>query len=311
MSRNQLTIIIPYFKACFLDQTLDSLRRQSCRDFELVVGDDCSPEDPSEILGAYGDLNPRYVRFPENLGRHRPARHWNRCVSLASSRWIWLFSDDDLVSGDAVERALATIREVPATRELLRLQSSMIDREGKVVGRNPLHPPWEEAIDFATSRFCTKRQYFIQDHIFSREAFDREGGFVDYPKGMFSDDATWYRFGKRGGVTTVPGAHFYWRMSPHQFSAPSSDGCDAKLEAFARYCADLMPEVRRLRPSELPAVGVGAVAWLFEALPVMGGRPGLRSIVRVMLAVAGLSPSHVYVVTRRLLAMRRADAGVS
>ena len=48
-----LAIIIPAYKGRFLGEALESLARQSCRDFTVYVGDDCSPEDIGETVSKY------------------------------------------------------------------------------------------------------------------------------------------------------------------------------------------------------------------------------------------------------------------
>jgi glycosyltransferase involved in cell wall biosynthesis len=48
-----LAIIIPYYKLTFFEDTLQSLAEQTCPDFKVYIGDDASPENPSELLEKY------------------------------------------------------------------------------------------------------------------------------------------------------------------------------------------------------------------------------------------------------------------
>ena len=65
----QLAIIIPAYKATFLTAALDSIAAQTCKDFTLYVGDDCSPEPIGNIVEQYRDkIDLVYQRFETNLG---------------------------------------------------------------------------------------------------------------------------------------------------------------------------------------------------------------------------------------------------
>ena len=48
--QNNLAIVIPAYKATFLAAALDSIAAQTCRDFTLYIGDDCSPNNLGDIL---------------------------------------------------------------------------------------------------------------------------------------------------------------------------------------------------------------------------------------------------------------------
>lgn len=65
--KNKLAIIIPAYKACFFREVLDSIVRQSNRDFTVYIGDDASPDDLESIVSDYKDkLDIFYFRFEQN-----------------------------------------------------------------------------------------------------------------------------------------------------------------------------------------------------------------------------------------------------
>ena len=45
-----LAIIIPYYKLTFFRETLDSLAAQTDQRFHVYIGNDASPEDPTNLL---------------------------------------------------------------------------------------------------------------------------------------------------------------------------------------------------------------------------------------------------------------------
>lgn len=225
MSRVPLVIVIPAYKARFLAETLASIAAQDCRDFRVVVGDDASPEDLRSLCRAVQDrLDLQYHRFGHNLGRADLVAHWARCVALASEPWVWLFSDDDRMPPDAVSRLLRAVREQP-DGELWHFDVERIDAEGRVLRREPAYPPRLGARAFARARLASELSSFAPDYVFSRAAWERIGGFVNFPRAWCSDDATWIALAARSGIRTLPGAPVQWRESGMNISA--AHGADA------------------------------------------------------------------------------------
>ena len=62
MSSPVVSILMPVYKtAPFLREAMDSMLSQTFTDFELIVLNDCSPDDAESILDEYKD--PRIVRY--------------------------------------------------------------------------------------------------------------------------------------------------------------------------------------------------------------------------------------------------------
>lgn len=90
--KNKLAIVIPAYKACFFREVLDSLAKQSRRDFTVYIGDDASPDDLESIVSDYKDqLDIFYFRFEQNWGGRDLVAHWERCIELSDEPLIWLF----------------------------------------------------------------------------------------------------------------------------------------------------------------------------------------------------------------------------
>lgn len=88
-----VSFIVPcYNLGHLLAECIDSILRQSYRNFELLVMDDCSPDATSDVVESFSDGRLRYVRNDPNLGH---LRNYNKGIDLTSGRYIWLISADD------------------------------------------------------------------------------------------------------------------------------------------------------------------------------------------------------------------------
>jgi glycosyltransferase involved in cell wall biosynthesis len=126
------SVIVPvYNRAHVLARALQSVLTQSCGDFEIVVVDDGSSDDPAAAIAALGDPRIRYLR-QENRGGGA-AR--NAGLDTARGRYIApLDSDDEFLPGH-LERMKSLLE---GTTDLAGYARVVVDR-GR--GRSLLKPP--------------------------------------------------------------------------------------------------------------------------------------------------------------------------
>lgn len=90
----KVTVAIPtYNRASLLKECLEVVLRQTFQDFEVIVSDNCSPDDTTETVRAFSDPRIRYYRNESNLGAFA---NMNRCLELARGEYITIMHDDDI-----------------------------------------------------------------------------------------------------------------------------------------------------------------------------------------------------------------------
>lgn len=82
---------------------MSSLLTQTFRDFEVVIVEDPAFDRTKEIVEAFHDDRIRYVRNETHLGL---ARSRNRCVELASGKYIFFTDADCIVDDNWIEEGL-------------------------------------------------------------------------------------------------------------------------------------------------------------------------------------------------------------
>ena len=97
-----LSICIPTFnRASYLDLTLSNILKIVPTDVEVIVYDGNSSDNTEEVLAKWAEKynNLSYVIASQNGGVDRDYEH---AVELASSKYCWLMSSDDLISEDSI-----------------------------------------------------------------------------------------------------------------------------------------------------------------------------------------------------------------
>ena len=175
----KIAIVIPAYKCRFLRQTLDSIVVQTCR----------------------------------NLGGVDLPGHWDRCIALAKEPVVWFFSDDDLMPQDGVERIIKALECYGTRHGMFRFPLAVIDENGKIIHKNPSLQEYPvSGYQFLLDKLEGRIYSAACEYVFTRDIYERIGGFVKFPLAWCSDDATWTSIGENaGGMIPLPGKPVCWR----------------------------------------------------------------------------------------------------
>ena len=98
----ELTIVIPvYNRADMLAQALESLRRQTLKEFVVVICDDASTENIKDTVDQFPDLSIEYHRFDKNAGQFKNAM---RGLELCRTPLMKYLHTDDLLFPSALKK---------------------------------------------------------------------------------------------------------------------------------------------------------------------------------------------------------------
>ncbi|MVN22044.1 glycosyltransferase [Mucilaginibacter arboris] len=221
---SNLAIVIPAYKGFFFVETIESIANQTCKDFTLYIGNDNSPDDLHSIIKKYENrISIVYKAFDENIGNRNLIAHWNRCIEMVKDEgWIWLFSDDDIMGLNCVERFYGFINN-QFDVDLLHFDINIIDKNGHKIKKIKPFPFHTSITDFFLKRIKHEINSTVVEYIFKKDKYSEHGGFEYYDLAWCSDDATWIKIGKDKGIVTIPGATIEYRYSEINISAIVKD----------------------------------------------------------------------------------------
>jgi glycosyltransferase involved in cell wall biosynthesis len=88
-----VSFVIPCYKlAHLLRECVHSILSQTYRDFEILIMDDCSPDNTPEVARSFNDSRIQHIRNDQNLGH---LQNYNKGISISRGEYIWLISADD------------------------------------------------------------------------------------------------------------------------------------------------------------------------------------------------------------------------
>jgi glycosyltransferase involved in cell wall biosynthesis len=95
-----VTFVVPCFKlAHLLPECIQSILAQTYKQFEVLIMDDCSPDDTPAVAQSFSDPRVRHIRNDPNLGH---LRNYNKGIEMAVGKYVWLISADDCLRSISV-----------------------------------------------------------------------------------------------------------------------------------------------------------------------------------------------------------------
>ncbi len=237
------SVIIPvYNRAEPLRRALASVLAQSCQDFEIVMVDDGSADDPRATVEAFAD--PRIRFFRQENGGGGSAR--NTGIDKAQGRYVAFLDSDDVFLPNHLDQMR---RLLAGTNDTVGYAPMIVDR-GE--GRSLIKPPRAIRPDEHMANYLLRDRGFIPTItlVLERETAQR----VRYDESLpFAQDTDFairlYLAGCRFVMAREPGAIWQDVPSPGRVSA-------------GRKGARLIPWLEKLKPQIPARAWRGARGWM-------------------------------------------------
>ncbi len=112
----------------YLEETLDTVLKQTYYDFALIISDNASTDRTEEICRDFASKDSRidYIRNPINLGA---SQNYKRCFDPAQSEYFRWQNADDPIESTLLERCIKILDEYPDV-VLAYGKSKIIDEHG-------------------------------------------------------------------------------------------------------------------------------------------------------------------------------------
>ena len=206
------SFILPAYKIKFLKSSIDSILDQSFRNFELVIVNDCSPDDIDTLISIYSDPRIRYYKNKKNLGGENLVKQWNHCLEYAKGEYVILASDDDEYDSSYLKYMKELIEKYPQV-DVFSCRKKIINERDELVDVDGCLGEYMSCYDFANQLFDNCIYSSISNYVFRRTALLQDGGFVNFPVAWYSDDATVLNLARKQGIVFSQKMLFSFRFS--------------------------------------------------------------------------------------------------
>lgn len=172
-----VSVCIPaYNNAGYIKETIDSILNQTYKNIELIIVDDNSKDNTSEVVKSIADDRIKLYRNDKNLGM---SGNWSYCLSLCTGEFMKLICADDMLTPDCIEKEVKALVEHPDVL-LVESDTLRVDMAGKGKGTYKRY----KKSGVVDGKEVSKKGFFICDYfgaplanMFRRSLYEEIGGF--------------------------------------------------------------------------------------------------------------------------------------
>ncbi len=252
MSSPALTVVIPaYNAAATIRRALDSLRAQTCRDFEIIVIDDGSEDETAHIVQEeYPEV--RYIR-QDNAG---PCVARNRGAQEGCGEFVSFLDADDEWAPEKAERQLALLRARPDV-DCCGTNGWVLAGERRYLFNSPHRP---RVIELALADLIWGYHPVLASLMVRRSVFIELEGY-DASMAHCEDQELIYRIAGTGHKVVELNEPLYiiYRMSDSRSSKASVRRAVWRLRALERWDPQRNPQSPLTRRQYVRALGHRAI----------------------------------------------------
>lgn len=188
-----VSVIIPnYNHAPYLKERIDSVLNQTYQDFEVIILDDCSPDNSVEVIEQYRS-NPHVSHILINEQNTRNTFiQWERGISMAKGRYIWIAESDDVAEPQLLETLIGQLEQHPDA-SVAFCHSRLIDADGALLSEQNTKNPAQlgqitidDSCTFLRHLLIFNYIYNASMAVFRRDVYDRAN--PDYKQFRYCGD---------------------------------------------------------------------------------------------------------------------------
>ncbi|WP_320047926.1 glycosyltransferase family 2 protein [uncultured Ilyobacter sp.] len=170
MKNSLVSIIVPIYNAeLYLDKCINSLLSSSYENLEIILINDCSPDNSEEVIKKYAEKDKRivYLKNEKNL---KVSETRNIGIEKARGEYIIFVDADDYISNDWIGNLVETIEEKKADVVIGSAKQFRGDQVKEYRIRDLNREKW---LDFKKIRL--NKNSVIWNKIYKRELIEKNG----------------------------------------------------------------------------------------------------------------------------------------
>lgn len=200
----KVSVVIPaYNNAKTIVSTIESVKKQTYKNLEIIIIDDNSQDNTLQIIKEKQkeDNRIKIVHNENNLGM---TENWNKCLGMAEGEFIKLVCADDLLDEKAIEKETTAMIKNP-TVNLVESDTRLVDIYGKQTGVFKRYPRKGLVNGSKVAKSALIWNNFFGapvNNLFRKSVLEKTGGF-DRKFTYILDFDMWLKIANTGDVYII------------------------------------------------------------------------------------------------------------
>ncbi len=223
----------------YLRYALLSAENQTYKNIEIIVSDNCSPDNTESVVRELNDPRVRYYRQSENIG---PLNNRNFCLEQARGEYFVMLLDDDLIDSDFISACMGATKHHNEVGVILTGVRE-IDSEGNILSTAHNKVGGYSTADFILGWFERKVPLYLCSMVFNTRRLIQLGGFPSKTKTGYDDVVVCVQLAAKHGRVDIFDIKASFRRHGSNIGDMShfSEWCQDSLDLLDVMC-DVVPE---------------------------------------------------------------------
>jgi glycosyltransferase involved in cell wall biosynthesis len=224
-----------------LRKVIERALGQTYGNVEVIVSDNCSSDETTELVQYIEDPRLRYFRQENNIG---PNNNFNYCLNQARGEYFLLFHDDDMIDEDFVEACISALKPGQSVGAILT-GVRIIDGQDNVLEEHRNEAAGLSPAEFILGWFGGTTALYLCSTLYNTARLREVGGFGSR-KNLFDDLVPTFTLTTKYGRVDVAEikAGFRRHLGNRGSTVPIHDWVEDSLYLLDIMC-QLLPDERR------------------------------------------------------------------
>ena len=274
----KFSIVVPVYNVeSYLQECVDSLLKQTYKNYEIILVDDGSKDQSGVLCDEYSKRDDRVITFHKENGGLSDARNYG--IKRATGEYLCFVDSDDYVSTHMLEGYSQNISQYGMSDVILEPGQYTISDDkiheirkyeggesfGVKSGKEAFHILLEKTVWAAFGK-CFKREFLEQIHFLFRTGITSEDLDVIYKViyqakhvGMTRDYYYYYRFNRQGSIMSTFGYKNIvdmfdifdrWEVFFEEYQVEQEDRKKMRFYFGENYRGSILPTIAHLQKNE-------------------------------------------------------------
>jgi len=134
MEQPLVTVIVTaYNHSQYIKENLDSIKNQTYKNIQLILGDDASPDNSREVFEQWLKENNYSAEKNFHTQNTGLAEMLNECITLVKGKYIKIISADDYLHPEFLEKSVAKIESLGKEYGMIHTHTHAIDHNSNIL----------------------------------------------------------------------------------------------------------------------------------------------------------------------------------
>ncbi|SHE72353.1 glycosyltransferase family 2 protein [Chryseobacterium vrystaatense] len=210
-------IVISYNHSKFVKESLDSIKNQTYKNIQLIVGDDASPDLSAEVIKQWLQTNSFSAEKNFHTQNTGVAAMLNECIALAKGKYIKLIAADDFLHPEAIEKSVRKLESLDNEYGMVFTNTHTIDNDSLIIGDIADYDALGNVDPYMFRKELIKGNRIPALTVLLRTEALKETGAYD-TKFIVDDYYRWLKISEKYLIAYIPEKLAYYRMHAENIS---------------------------------------------------------------------------------------------